>query len=145
MINYLPIVIVLIVAIIGGIISNKNLPWFYSSNVVRSPHTPPGYIFGIVWSVIYIAFAYVWIKSSKQLGNTFFIISIILNLLWTVVFFGFHNFILSRFIIIALLAVTLYQAYQLWKIKDTVGAFLMLVYSSWIICATGLNFETHLK
>jgi tryptophan-rich sensory protein len=140
--NPLPIIIVSIVAVINSMISSKNLKWFNSKEVIRSPHTPPGYVFGIVWTFIYIAFTYVWITSSNELGDNLFLISIFLNFLWVFVFFGQHEFNLSRYIILALLLVTIYQAGQQWYINNTVGTFIMLVYCSWLICATGLNFET---
>ena len=141
------VVIVALVAIMGGIISNKNLnSWYYSDQVVRSPHSPPGIWFGIIWTTIYVLYAWTWctaLKSQSTFVNVIFGISIFLNLLWTVVFFGLHDIQTSKIIIIALLAVVLYQAYYMWTINEGIGTFFMLIYASWVICATGLNFETY--
>ena len=38
-----------------------------------------------------------------------------MNLLWSVTFFGFHNLELSKYIIVSLLSIVLYQAYIMWQ------------------------------
>ena len=104
----LRIFIVIIVAIIGSYITRENLSWLYSNKIERSKYMPKGYIFGIVWTIIYIGYAYTWCKSLKLKKintDTIFMISILLNLLWVVMFFGFQHINLSIFIMIMLIFV----------------------------------------
>jgi benzodiazapine receptor len=143
--NIIIVIVVALVSIVGGIISGKNLPWYYSDQIVRSPHSPPGMWFGIIWTVIYVLYAWTWCMASKSdttFVNVIFGISILLNLLWTGTFFGLHNIGASRIIIVVLLGLVLYQAYYMWNLNNGIGTFFMLIYASWLICATALNFET---
>jgi benzodiazapine receptor len=141
------IVIVIIVFIITSFITNNNLrTWFYTNQVTRSSFTPPGIVFGIVWVMLYIFYAWTWCiayKKSKDKYYPIFILSIVLNLFWVVAFFGLHNLILSRIIIIALLAVVLYQIYIMNKLKSRTGVAFMSIYALWLVCAALLNFTTH--
>lgn len=143
------VIIVIIVALISSYISRSGLDWLYSDKVKVSSRMPKGYIFGLVWAVIYTAYAYAWatsVKSDKMTKSmdVLFLVSIILNLAWVVAFFGLKNIELAKYIIVALTFVVAYQAYQQWKVENTLNTFLMLVYLSWLICATNLNFETSL-
>jgi benzodiazapine receptor len=140
------IIIVIVVALLGSYITNKNISWLYSDNIQRSIYMPKGYIFGIVWTIIYIGFAYVWCKSLKIKDKTvdiIFMLSILLNFLWVVTFFGLQLIDLSRIIIILLSFVVLYQAYQQYKNKFRLGTVIMLIYLAWLIFATFLNFGTN--
>lgn len=139
--------IVLMVALVGGIVTSKNInSWYFTDAVQRSIHTPPKQWFGIIWTVLYAMYIYTWCQSYKNSGTTYdalFGISILLNLLWIIVFFGMHNIELSKYVIIALLCTVLFQAYVMWfRQNNGVCTFMMLIYASWILCAAGLNFET---
>jgi benzodiazapine receptor len=142
------ILIVVAVALIGSYISRKGLPWLYDSSKVNvSERMPEGRVFGIVWTIIYVAFVYAWCTSinSTQINmDKIFLLSIVLNFSWVVAFFWLKNIELAKYIILALSAVVAYQAYQQWQDKNTVNTLLMLVYLSWLLCATGINFETSL-
>ena len=132
------IVIVILVAVIGSLITYATMPW-YKSHVVVSG-TPPDYVFGIVWTVIYIGYAYAWIKTPGY--DTLFTISIILNLLWTVFFFGLADIRSSQICIIALLLVVLYQFHIIYKEQGfSISAFAMTVYATWLVIATSFNFN----
>lgn len=88
-------------------------------------------------------YIYVWCDSPCH--DILFAFSIFLNLLWVLLFFGAHNIMLSRIVIVTLLLVVLYQAFVMWQENKALNAFLLLIYVSWLICATGLNFETRLR
>ena len=140
------IIIVLIVAVVGSYITRENLNWLYSKTIERSSYMPKGYIFSIVWTIIYVGFAYTWcksLKSKKFCIDRAFVVSILLNFAWVVAFFGFQLVGLSRIIISLLLVVVLYQAYQQYKIKHKLGLSIMIFYASWLVFATYLNFQTN--
>ena len=129
--------------------SASGMAW-YKDNIVPSKHSPPGFVFGLVWTFIYVTFAFVWSQEVQTGGTrTDFIygVSLFLNVLWVLVFFTGHAIQPSIGIIVSLLAVVLFQAYDMWfhSKSDYPGlyTFLLLVYASWLICATGLNIETY--
>jgi len=147
---YLIIVLIVIIAVvIVSYINYKNInSWYFTNAVIRPLQAPPPIVFGIVWFILYTIYAYTWCiaytnSSSKSAINIIFLVSLILNVLWVVVFFGFHQIGYAKIIIVMLLIVVLIQAYMMWRLKSGLGTFLMLVYAAWLMVATGLNFNTY--
>ena len=146
-INYFFIfVIVIIIVLINVYITNQGLKtWYFTDQVEKSQFSPPPIVFGIVWTILYVLYAWTWCLAYKKSGYKYyplFIWSIILNLLWVVFFFGFQNMVLSRITIILLLITVLYQAYIMNKLKSNLGTVFMLLYALWLVCAAVLNFTT---
>jgi tryptophan-rich sensory protein len=147
-------IIVLIVLIVGALITRNSMKsgWYKKENIRESDHQPPSYMFGIVWFVIYVIYAFSWeylVNKHMPLWlDILFGINMILNLAWIWIFFGLGDVELSRYIIVLLLILTLFQAYSVWNFVETkkyqwtgVCTFGLLIYSSWLICATVLNFD----
>lgn len=152
MLAYLIIIIIVIIeVIIVSYISYKNInSWYFTDLVIRPKQAPPPIIFGIVWFILYTIYAYAWCSSyyrakHRTLINIIFFISLFLNFLWVLSFFGLHLIGYSKIIIVMLLLLVLYQACIMWKLEDGLSTFLMLIYAGWLIVATGLNFNTFLK
>ena len=109
--------------------------------LVKPPGTPPGWIFGPVWSVLYLlmgtalgrfvsrrSWQVVWVFA-MQMG---------LNLVWTPVFFGMHQIAAALAVICALwlgVLATILMAYK----HDRVSAWLLMPYLAWVTYATYLN------
>lgn len=155
MTNIIPIVTTLIVAVIASQISRIGLKSDSYKSLNLSPNQPQNIVFGIVWTIIYVSFAFVWYKYvTTKLGHLLFTTNILLNLLWVFLFFGAGKVIsqsrldMSKIVIISLLILTLYQAYYMWVTVEKNSAlptFILLVYASWLLCATGLNLATTIK
>ena len=101
-------------------------------------------IFIVVIAVIIVSYVTYKNINIKPILNLIFIISLIINVLWVISFFGFHEVNFSKIIIILLLIIVLFQAYMMWTLDSGLLTFLMLIYASWLIVATGLNFNTTL-
>ncbi len=119
--------------------------WYYSLN--KSPLTPPEAVFPIVWTILYIMIAislFFYIKDGfrqeKIIPLVIFITQIILNLLWTPVFFESHDIKLAFFIIIALIILVFINIILFYK-KSKTAAFLLIPYFLWLIFASYLNYE----
>lgn len=121
-----------------------NSVWF---NSLTKPFlNPPSKVFPPVWSVLYILifislFFYIVAKTGnlKMRGYLYFGVQILLNLLWSPVFFLAHNIALALFIVILLdifVVLTIKSFYKMSKIS----AFLLVPYLLWIFFATYLNF-----
>lgn len=112
-----------------------------------SVYQPSSWVFSVVWTFIYFTYWYVWqniVDVIPTYLNVIFYINMALNLLWSVAFFGLFNFWLS-FVIICLLglvlAVQIYLLFRLRIPKSGLHLFLLLIYLSWIIVATVLNYN----
>lgn len=119
--------------------------WYYSLN--KSPLTPPAAVFPIAWTILYIMIAlslFFYIKDGlrqeKIIPLVIFITQIILNLLWTPVFFESHDIKLAFFIIIALIILVFVNIILFYK-KSKTAAFLLIPYFLWLIFAAYLNYE----
>ncbi len=85
----------------------------------------------------------VW-RTSKSNRRTdalmLFSLQLLLNFLWTPVFFHFHATRVAMFIIVLLWLAILITAICFWQL-DRIAAWLMLPYLVWVTFATTLNFE----
>src|SRR3989338_9089730 len=83
--------------IIGSLATTPNIATWYST-IIKPSFSPPNYLFGPVWIILYtligIAFYLVWQSTNsdkKRIAMKLFIIQLILNSLWSIIFFRFHN------------------------------------------------------
>ena len=117
---------------------------FYNS-LNRSILTPPSYVFGIVWPILYFSLAIVFflVKTSPKCVNfctplQYFSIQLIFNLLWTTLFFKLqmpHLALLDLALIVGFTLLTMDSLYSNYR-----NAFyVMLPYTLWILFALYLN------
>jgi translocator protein len=127
---------ILTVAGVSGWYTTLNKPWF----------TPPDYVFGPVWTVLYILMGislYLiisrgWENKTVKTGIVLFAAQLGVNLLWSVFFFGMHSPLAGLaciFILIALIVATIVNFSRLSK----PAALLLVPYVAWVCIATALN------
>lgn len=99
----------------------------------------PGWIFPVVWSILYImmGISSYLISDDRKLLNIY-IVSLVMNLLWPIIFFGFKLKVLGFFWILLLILVVGYMIYRFYD-KNKVSAYLLIPYLLWIIFASILN------
>ncbi len=114
---------------------------------IRKPSfTPPGWVFGPVWTTLYIlmgvAAFLVWRKGLDSRGVraalAWFLVQLVLNALWSPVFFGWHRIGLALIVLILLwgaLVVTLWRFAWI----SGVAAGLLAPYLAWVSFAGVLN------
>jgi translocator protein len=120
-------------------------PWFDALS--RPESFPPGWIFGVVWSVLYvllgIALAMV-INARGARGRGIALglygVQFALNLLWSPLFFAAHQVTLALALMIVLLALAIATTVAFARIRKQ-AAWLMLPYLVWLSMATILNFQ----
>ena len=111
----------------------------------RPPLSPPGIVFPIVWTILYILSGisiYRIMKTNddnKKEAKLLYFIQLIINACWTPIFFGFQNFFLAFLWIIMLILLVLTMILIFFKI-DKVSAYLNLPYLAWLLFACYLNF-----
>jgi len=114
--------------------------------LTRPAWAPPAGVFGPVWSVLYTLIAIaawrVWRKGGFRLQRvalTFFLVQLILNALWSWLFFGWHRGALAFADIVVLLACIVATLIAFWRIDRLAGA-LFVPYLAWVSFASALNF-----
>lgn len=142
---FLWIIVLQLIAYGMGVITKANLdPWYFS--LYKSLLTPPDYIFGIVWGVLYVMIAMVgWqlyqYKKPMSIRELRFAFAaqLVLNWLWSPLFFYFHQTGLALICLIAIVLFTarfLTLAWGRWRILF----WLLLPYWLWVCFASYLNF-----
>lgn len=99
----------------------------------------PGWIFPVVWSILYImmGISSYLISDDRKLLNIY-IVSLVINLLWPIIFFGFKLKVLGFFWILSLILVVGYMIYRFYD-KNKISAYLLIPYLLWLIFASILN------
>lgn len=115
--------------------------WYASLN--KPAWNPPAWIFGPVWTLLYLLMAtaawMVWKRDGWKLPVLFYFIQLLLNAAWTPIFFGAHELGWALVEIIALWLAILVT--QLSFLRVSVVAGLMFVpYLAWVSFAAFLNY-----
>lgn len=120
-----------------------NSVWFNS--LAKPALNPPAKIFSPVWTVLYAMIflsLFIFIRtssvSSKTKGYIYFVLQLLLNVIWSPVFFLMKNIGLALIIIILLDLFVLMTIRIFYRISKTAG-MLLVPYFLWIIFATYLN------
>jgi len=132
--------------IFGSLFTFEAVPDWYIT-LEKPFFAPPNWIFGPVWIILYflmgVSLYIVWKDELKsKTRNVFFVvfaIQLILNALWSLLFFGLRSPLLGLIDILILdvmLVVTIFYAKRVSKY----AAMLLIPYMVWIIIASVLNY-----
>ena len=132
---------------IGALFTTPNIPVWYNS-LVKPGFTPPGTVFGPVWTALYllmgIAFYLVWIKGLNdnrvKAAAIVFLVQLFLNILWSIVFFGLRSPLGGVVVIVLLWFAILLTIYRFYYVSIP-AAFLLAPYLLWVSFAAVLNFS----
>ena len=119
-------------------------PWY--SSLEKPAFTPPGWLFGPVWTILYIligvAAFLVWRKGLRsrpvKVALGWFLVQFVLNALWTPVFFGWRRIGLALVIIVLLWAAIIGTIRYFSRVSRLAG-LLLVPYLLWVSFATVLN------
>jgi benzodiazapine receptor len=108
---------------------------------------PPNWLFGPVWSVLYLLMAFsVWLVWRKEgisgaiLPLGIFLLQLVLNAVWSWLFFGLHEPLLAFIEILGLWVAITINIILFWKINSFSGV-LLLPYLAWVTFAAYLNYS----
>ena len=142
----LAIIICQLAGIVGSIFTSPNITTWYAS-IVKPAFNPPNWIFAPVWTTLFLLMGislYLIIKEKQtpkiRLAEGIFAIQLILNIIWSVLFFGLNNIGAAFAEIIILwiaIAATIYYFYKISK----PAAYLLVPYIAWVSFATILNYS----
>ena len=118
--------------------------WYNSLH--RPGWTPPGAVFGPVWTLLYImmgsALWLVWQskgRSGSPLAVSLFAVQLVLNVAWSPIFFGLHHPGWAMIDLAALWVAVLATTLTFWTITRP-AALLLMPYLLWCSFAAALNF-----
>ncbi len=138
--------VVIAVAVVGSIVMDNQAEsaWYAQ---VKSAITPPNWIFGPVWTILFIllalslAFAWDSAKDKKQRGRVIlsYGLNFFFNVSWSVLYFGIHNSAAAFIDLIALWISVVVMVGVTWR-RDIRAAWLLLPYLLWVTFAGILNY-----
>ena len=136
---------ILLLGWLSGWFSNSGYGNAWFDALVKPGFMPPAWAFPVAWTALYIlmgiAVAQVMGSESpvRRLALHVFAIQLLLNLLWSPIFFGLHRADLA---LVTIGVLTLFVAVTIllfWSLRRS-AALLMLPYLAWLLFATVLNF-----
>ena len=137
--------VVFAVAGLGALITGPSIPGWYA-NLKRPSFTPPNWVFGPAWTILYLTIAVaawlVWRQggfTAQRSAMALFAVQLALNAAWTPVFFGAHKIGAAFAVIVFLWAAILATLVAFWRVTPLAGV-LFVPYQLWVTFAGVLNF-----
>ena len=132
---------------IGSLFTISAIPTWYAG-LAKPALNPPSWIFGPVWTTLYllmgIAAFLIWNKGwgRKDVRKALyvFMIQLVLNALWSIIFFGLHSPLWALVCIIAMWLAIIWTMALFYKISKP-AMWLLLPYILWVSFASYLNFS----
>lgn len=148
-IHYVRLIVSLIICqlagIIGAIFTSPAIPDWYAS-LAKPDINPPNWVFSPVWTFLYllmgIALYILWQnlpKTEAKVALVFFSIQLVLNVLWSVIFFGLKQPLVAFLEIIILWIFILMTIIKSSRVSKAT-LYLLLPYILWVNFAAVLNF-----
>lgn len=142
------LIAVVAIELIGGMsgwLSNSGYGNGWFDGLQKPVFMPPGWTFGVVWPILYallgVAFAMVVAEppsERRRLALILFFAQLILNFLWSPIFFAAHDIGLAKWVIFLMAIVAAAAAGQFLRIRKAAG-LLMVPYLVWLVFAATLN------
>ena len=125
--------------------SGYNNAWFMA--LQRPDIVPPGWVFGLVWTILYIVMGVslamiLYARGAKGRGAalSLFGLQLGLNLAWSPVFFALHHVSMALVLIVIILALTIATTFAFARIRKA-AAWLLVPYMVWLSFASILNYQ----
>ena len=128
--------------ILGSLVGFVIKDFMDYSSLNQPPFAPPGIVFPIAWTALYLLMGisyYFYRKTDKN--STLIIlyyIQLFLNLTWTFIFFVFKMHFLAIVWILVIILLVFYLIKQFWNIKKE-SAYLLIPYLLWLLFAMYLT------
>jgi len=130
---------------VGSAVTFPNIPTWYA-NLNQPPWTPPNWLFGPVWTTLYIMLAIfgwrLWHSFSndrfKQPVIQFYFLQLFFNFLWSPLFFWYHWTAIAFVDLLLIILFTVLTFIQTRKIFPAL-AWWLIPYLLWLCYAASLN------
>lgn len=128
-----------------GSLATKNASEVYQSLSLPN-FAPSGSVFPIMWTILYILMGVssylIYVKNGNTISNSLkiYALSLVVNFLWSIIFFSINLYIVSFVWLLILLALIIYMA-SLFYNEYKIAGILQIPYILWVIFAGILNFS----
>jgi tryptophan-rich sensory protein len=117
-------------------------PGDWYASLVKPEWNPPGWIFGPVWTVLYLTMAVaawlVWKRDGWCCALWIYLAQLLLNAAWTPIFFGAHQLSWALIEIVALWLAIVLTVLAFLRVSKTAG-WMLVPYLMWVSFAAVLN------
>ena len=129
--------LVLLTLIVGSLASTNTGTDSWYLGLTKSDLNPPGYVFGIVWPILYFLMGITIWRTYNAIKNLFYI-QLFLNAIWSWLFFSFHLPLIALLDIWLLIFINIKILLLILK-EDKLTAVLHTPYIMWLFFASYLN------
>ena len=131
--------------LIGSIFTSPAIPIWYAT-LEKPPFSPPNWLFAPAWGTLYllmgVAAFLVWRQGFSKEGVksalAIFLVQLVINALWSAVFFGLKSPIAGVVVIVVLWVAILLTILKFFRLSVAAGS-LLIPYILWVSFATALN------
>ena len=143
--KYLSLTLILLITFlasgIGGFTTATfKEPWY--SQIILPSFNPPSEVFGPVWTILYILMSIaiwrIWISYYDNKILNLYFLHLFFNMIWSIIFFGFHQILLAMFNLIIILFFIIWLMSIYYK-SSKLSFLLMVPYLLWSCYAFILN------
>ncbi|GAA5146748.1 tryptophan-rich sensory protein [Nocardioides marinquilinus] len=131
---------VVVVAVVGGLAAGSSGETYDALDL--PPYAPPSWLFGPVWTVLYVMIAVAgwlaWRRTGTDRATVVYGVQLVLNMAWTPLFFAAGWYTVALVEIVALLAAVLLTI-AMFARRSRAAAWLLAPYAAWVAFATALN------
>jgi translocator protein len=130
--------------VLTGLFGASFKPGVWYKGLLKPWFTPPDWLFGPVWSVLYILIAIagylVWKRAGWSVALAFWLANLAFNGLWSLLMFGQHRIDLAMIDIVAMWLTIVGFMVTAYRI-DPRATWAFAPYLAWVTLATALNFS----
>ena len=141
-----PLTVVL--GFLAGALSNSGMDNRWYALLDKPWFQPPGWAFPVAWTILYVMLGFAIAMVLNARGSPFrgyavalFVVSFVLNLCWSPLFFGMHMITAALFLILGMFVSAVATTIAFGQVRTT-AAWLMVPYLAWLCFAAVLNWET---
>ena len=130
--------------IVGGTLVGLIISGYMNyGDIIKPPLSPPSYIFPIVWTILYILMGISYFIATKNNENDkelnqIYILQLLVNFFWPIIFFVLRMYFTAFLWIILLLILVIIMIKELLK-NNKISGCLQIPYLIWLLFATYLN------
>lgn len=144
---FIAIIISELAGIIGSIFTGSSIDGWYAE-IIKPAFNPPAWVFGPVWITLYslmgVSLWLIWKSDSteKKKAISLFIVQLVLNAIWSPIFFGSHS-IGNALAVLVLLWAAIALTILIFKKVSKLAAWLLVPYILWVSFALYLNYSIY--
>lgn len=134
----------LIIGVVGSYFTLPSIPNWYQ-DLQKPIIAPPNWVFGPVWTTLYILMglaSYLVFQNGVNKKNLYalklYLLQLLLNLLWSIVFFGINS-IAGALAVIIILWIIIFLTIKQFRRFNRNASFLLWPYIAWVSFASVLN------